>query len=174
MSPAAFEAMSRSRNLPDEKRNLRCRIKGQYRLICALQGSSSRSQRASPCILHREIRPPTPRSEATVYEVTKGNIAKQAATALVALLIVLLSVRTMGYRGEQCSGGEGVSQSPLKDKAFLSFLGKNPPFELRPKLTTRRILRQRPRGRPHGKSVCPKVPRAALDQSPKATISCGS
>jgi len=41
-----------------------------------------------PCVLHREIRPPTPRSEATVYEVTKGNIAKQAATALVALLIV--------------------------------------------------------------------------------------
>jgi hypothetical protein len=36
MSPAAFEAMSRSRSLPDEKRNLRCGIKGQYRLICAL------------------------------------------------------------------------------------------------------------------------------------------
>jgi hypothetical protein len=29
-------------------------------------------------------------------------------------------------------GGEGVSQSPLKHKAFLTFLGQNPPFELRP------------------------------------------
>src|SRR5216684_434079 len=33
----------------------------------------------------------------------------------------------MGY------GGESVSQLPLKDKAFLTFLGQNPPFELRPK-----------------------------------------
>src|SRR5260221_7697902 len=33
----------------------------------------------------------------------------------------------MGY------GGERVSQLPLKDKAFLTFLGQNPPFELRPK-----------------------------------------
>jgi hypothetical protein len=31
------------------------------------------------------------------------------------------------------SGGESVSQLPLKDKAFLTFLGQNPPFELRPK-----------------------------------------
>jgi hypothetical protein len=31
-----IEAMSRSRSLSDEKRNLRCGIKGQYRLICAL------------------------------------------------------------------------------------------------------------------------------------------
>jgi hypothetical protein len=29
-------------------------------------------------------------------------------------------------------GGEGVSQSPLKDKAFSTFLDRNPPFELRP------------------------------------------
>jgi hypothetical protein len=85
-----------------------------------------------PRVRHREIRPPTPRSEATVYAVTKGNIAKLAAMAVVALIIVLLSVRTMGYRGEQCNGGEGVSQSPLKDKAFSTFLNQNPPFELRP------------------------------------------
>jgi hypothetical protein len=31
-------------------------------------------------------------------------------------------------------GGESVSQLPLKDKAFLTFLGQNPPFELRRKL----------------------------------------
>jgi len=64
--------------------------------------------------------------------VTGGNIAELAATAFVALLIVLLSVRTIGYRGEQCGGGESVSQSPLKDKAFSTFLDKNPPFELPP------------------------------------------
>jgi hypothetical protein len=30
-------------------------------------------------------------------------------------------------------GGEGVSQSPLKDQAFSTFLDQNPPFELPPK-----------------------------------------
>jgi hypothetical protein len=69
--------------------------------------------------------------------VTKGNGAKLAATALVALLIVLLSVRTMGYKGEQWSGGEGGSQSPLNDKAFSTFLGQKRPFELRRKLAFR-------------------------------------
>jgi hypothetical protein len=78
---------------------------------------------------HRDIPPPTPRSEATVCAVTGGNIAELAATAFVAPLIVLLSVRTIGYRGEQCGGGESVSQSPLKEKAFSTFLDQNPPFE---------------------------------------------
>jgi hypothetical protein len=31
-------------------------------------------------------------------------------------------------------GGESVSQSPLKDQAFSTFLDQNPPFELRPKM----------------------------------------
>ena len=75
---------------------------------------------------HRDIPPPTPRSEATVCAVTGGNIAGLAATTFVALLIVLLSVRTIGYRGEQCGGGESVSQSPLKDKAFSTFPLKSP------------------------------------------------
>jgi hypothetical protein len=34
-------------------------------------------------------------------------------------------------------GGEGVSQSPLKDKAYSTFLGQKPPFELRRKLAFR-------------------------------------
>ena len=80
---------------------------------------------------HRDVPPPTPRSEATVCAVTGGNIAELAATAFVALLIVLLSVRTIGYRGEQCGGGESVSQPSLKDKAFSTFLGQNSPLELR-------------------------------------------
>jgi hypothetical protein len=33
---------------------------------------------------------------------------------------------SMGY------GGESVSQSPLKDQAFSTFLDQNPPFELLP------------------------------------------
>jgi hypothetical protein len=81
----------------------------------------------------REIRPPTPRSKATVCTVTRGNIGKLVATAFARLLIVLLSVRTIGYTGEQRCGGESVSQSPLKDQAFSTFLDQNPPFELRPK-----------------------------------------
>lgn len=39
---------------------------------------------------------------------------------------------------------ESVSQLPLKDKAFLYFLGQNPPFELRPKVVFR--VRTRPFG----------------------------
>jgi hypothetical protein len=70
-------------------------------------------------VLHREIRPPTPRSEATVCAVTMGNMAELVATVSVALLIVLLSARTIGYRGEQCNGGESVSQSPLMSKLLF-------------------------------------------------------
>jgi hypothetical protein len=55
--------------------------------------------------------------------VTKGDISELAATTFVALLIALLSVGTIGYKGEQRSGGESVSQSPLTDKAFLTFSG---------------------------------------------------
>jgi hypothetical protein len=66
--------------------------------------------------------------------VTRGNVAKLAATAFVALLMGLLSVRVIGYKGEQFSGGESVSQSLLKDRAFSTFLDQNPPFELRPKM----------------------------------------
>jgi hypothetical protein len=83
---------------------------------------------------HREIPPPTSRSEATVCAVTGGNIAELAGTAFVALLIVLLSVRTIGYRGEQCGGGESVSQSPLKEKAFSTFADQNPRSKLRWKI----------------------------------------
>jgi len=32
--------------------------------------------------------------------------------------------------GRKADGGESVSQSPLKDKAFSTFLDQNPPFEL--------------------------------------------
>ena len=59
--------------------------------------------------------PPTPRPEATVCAVTGGKVAERAETAFVALVIVLLSVQTIGYRGEQCCDGESVSQFPLKD-----------------------------------------------------------
>ena len=72
----------------------------------------------------RDVPPPTPRSEPTVSAVTGGNIAELAATAFVAPLVVLLSVRTIGYRGEQCCGGESVSQSPLKDNAFRRYPAK--------------------------------------------------
>ena len=64
-----------------------------------------------PSVLHPEIRPPTPRLEATVCAVTKGNIAELAATAFVALLIVLLPVRTIGYRGNGAVA-ERVSVNP--------------------------------------------------------------
>jgi hypothetical protein len=33
---------------------------------------------------------------------------------------------------QSAAGGESVSQSPLKDKAFSTLLEQNPPFELRP------------------------------------------
>jgi hypothetical protein len=69
--------------------------------------------------------------------VTEANIAELAATTFVALIIALLSVRTIKYTGEQRGGGEGVGQSPLKDKAFSTFSSQKPPFELRPKTGVR-------------------------------------
>jgi hypothetical protein len=47
-------------------------------------------------VLHHEIRHPTPRSEPTARVVARGNIKKQAATVVVALLVELLPVRTIG------------------------------------------------------------------------------
>jgi hypothetical protein len=61
--------------------------------------------------------------------------------------LVLLSVRTIGYKGHQCSGGESVSQCPLKTRAFSTFLDQNPPFELQPKMafaSDKSLLRQSP------------------------------
>jgi hypothetical protein len=46
------------------------------------------------------------------------------------------SLESIGY------GGESVSQSPLKDQAFSTFLDQNPPFELPPEMGFR--LRQKP------------------------------
>ncbi len=43
--------------------------------------------------------------------MTKGNILELAATAFARLLIVLLSVRTIGYKAEQQCGGESGSQT---------------------------------------------------------------
>src|SRR3979490_2221254 len=45
----------------------------------------------------------------------------EKASTFVALIIALLAVRTIEYIGEQRGGGEGVSQSPLKNKAFSTF-----------------------------------------------------
>ncbi len=45
-----------------------------------------------PYVFYREIHPPTPRSEATVCAVTRGNIAELAPTAFVALLVVAPSL----------------------------------------------------------------------------------
>lgn len=68
-------------------------------------------------VLKREIRPPTPRSEATVCVVTTGNIAELTATTVVALrsCFAVVSNNWIQWRS---SGGESASQLPLKDKVF--------------------------------------------------------
>jgi hypothetical protein len=76
---------------------------------------------------------PTPRLKATVCAVTRGNIAELDATALSSPSLFCCRFETIGYKEEQCGGGESVSQSPLKDKVFSTFLDKNPRFGLRPK-----------------------------------------
>src|SRR5258707_6351328 len=81
--------------------------------------SSFRKMVCPPSVLHREIRPPIPRSKPTICAVTRGNIAELAATTFVALIIALLSVRTIEYTGEQRGGGESVSQSSLRYKLFF-------------------------------------------------------
>jgi hypothetical protein len=44
------------------------------------------------------------------------------ATALSPHSLFCCRFETMGYKEEQCGGGESVSQSQLKDKAFSIFL----------------------------------------------------
>jgi hypothetical protein len=82
-------------------------------------------------VLEREIRPPTPRSEATVCAVTTGDIAELAATTVVALCpcFAVVSHARLDTVEKQC-GGESVSQSLLKSKAFSTFSRQNPPIEL--------------------------------------------
>jgi hypothetical protein len=98
--------------------------------------------------------------------VTRGNIAELATTAFVALLIVLLSVRTIGYTGEQRSGGESVSQLPLKDKAFSIFADQNPPFELRPENGVSRPAMRGSTERSFGSLTVLDVAQSALLNSP--------
>jgi len=61
--------------------------------------------------------------------MTKGNIAELAAIALSRYSLFLLSIRTIGYRGEQCSGGESgirthgtarVVDNPLTSNAGMA------------------------------------------------------
>jgi hypothetical protein len=46
--------------------------------------------------------------------VSLAELSELVPTAFALLLIVLLSVRTVGHKGEQCCGGESVSQSPFE------------------------------------------------------------
>jgi hypothetical protein len=62
--------------------------------------------------------------------VSLAELSELVPTAFALLLIVLLSVRTVGHKGEQCCGGESVSQSPLKDTVFSTFLEQDLPFGL--------------------------------------------
>src|SRR5216684_1093043 len=50
------------------------------------------------------------------------------------------SSKRVGWRAKSCGGGESVSQSPLKDKAFSTFLDQNPPFEPRPEKSEQRSV----------------------------------
>lgn len=73
----------------------------------ALRLTSSPLEPCAPCS-HHEIRPPTPRSEATARAVTRGNITELAATAVVVRLIDLSPVRIIGYN-ENSAAAERVS-----------------------------------------------------------------
>ena len=81
------------------------------------------------------MRPPKPRPEATVCTVPRGNIAELIATALSPYSLFLLSLRTMGYRGEQCSGG----------RTLLRTHGEN--YSLREELAQNRGILRSPCGR---------------------------
>src|SRR5205085_1510843 len=51
---------------------------------------------------------------------------------LFATLLIVFCYRFEQPDTEENSGGESVSQSLLKDKAFSTLLDQNPPFEQRP------------------------------------------
>jgi hypothetical protein len=55
--------------------------------------------------------------------------SNEKSLPLLGLIAHKLTRRICGF-GQ--GGGESVSQSPLKDKAFSTFLDQNPPFELPP------------------------------------------
>jgi hypothetical protein len=64
--------------------------------------------------------------------VTTDDIAELTATTVVALFMLCCRFAQLETVEKQC-GGESVSQSPLKDNEFSTFVGRNPRFELRPK-----------------------------------------
>src|SRR5216683_5392702 len=61
------------------------------------------------------------------------NMIDAASSASPSAAIVAPAKVGYGSGLQSRYGGESVSQSPLKDRAFLNFLGQNLPFELRPK-----------------------------------------
>src|SRR6266481_2267923 len=80
-----------------------CRDKGKARLSSALDRISERITLGFQTL--------------SCPEVIRGQPSKNTNLRYISI----------GY------GGESVSQSPLKYKAFSTFLDQNPPFELRPK-----------------------------------------
>jgi hypothetical protein len=82
----------------------------------------------------REIRSPAPGMAMVFQDYGHALLMRRTVRRNVAL----------GVEGRlrDANGGESVSQLPLKDKAFLTFLDQNPPFALRPKKVFR--PRQKP------------------------------
>src|SRR6266566_7901865 len=61
------------------------------------------------------------------------TLAFQALSRPEASAGQLSKYENLPYVSRVGAGGESVSQLPLKDKAFSTFLDQNPPFELPPK-----------------------------------------
>ena len=70
------------------------------------------------------------------HALHEGSSRKEDASAQ--LLRARIRSRSSAGVENRANGGESVSQSPLKDKVLLTFLGQHPPFEPRVPLNCRR------------------------------------
>jgi hypothetical protein len=156
-SPAWMIECSSISELPEAK--LRARCEGRERMWQRLTTRSSRTIAAGPARFCRRSALPTlhptdspsgscgdrshgdrckenrgsdyPPSTGRTRTTRLQNVRPRSAAAFTTCKRTK-SHNIVVWRRKSCSGGEGVSQSPLKDKAFLIFLDQNPPLEPRP------------------------------------------
>ena len=93
-----------------------------------------------------------PTNDSRIVAIKRGRIKTETACYAAFSAIFRMGTTDSG----QGSGGEGVSQSPLKDKVFSIFLDQNPPLELRPEkgISPVSLAIERCRIRYKGSAIC--------------------
>ena len=71
-------------------------------------------------LFSREMHPPNPRPESTACAVTRATSRNWPQPPLSRYSLFLLSLRTMGYKGEQCSGGRSILRTHGQNPRFCA------------------------------------------------------